>query len=53
MGIVEFSEAEIIESIQQIDPLLELFDSFTDERLVGRRGIDLRKEQNSGLEDEP
>jgi hypothetical protein len=53
MGIVEFSEAEIIEAIQQIDPLLELFDSFADEYLVSLRGIDLRKERNSGLEDEP
>jgi hypothetical protein len=52
MGIVEFSEAEIIGAIQQLDALLELFESFTDDYLVGLRGIDLRTEQNSGHDDE-
>jgi hypothetical protein len=52
MGIVEFSEAEIIEAIQQIDPLLDLFDSFADDHLARLRGIDFRKEQNTGLEDD-
>ena len=52
MGIVEFSEDEIIEAIQQIDLMLEQFDSFSDEHLLSLRGVDLRKEQNSDLEND-
>jgi hypothetical protein len=52
MGIVEFSEAEIAEAVQQIDSLLEKFDSFADDDFVSLRGIDLRKEQNSGLDED-
>ena len=52
MGIVEFSEGEIAEGVQQIDSLLEIFDSFADGHLVSLRGTDLRKAQNSGLDED-
>lgn len=46
VGIVDVSESEIIEEIQRVDSLIDLFSSLTDDQLNQKRGVDLRSSQS-------